>query len=190
MPTASAMPAAVLVVVVARAVQRDGAVGARGLARLEHLLGGDADRLGDLGRGGRAAELAAHLVADAVDLDRELLEVARHAHRPALVAEVALELAQDRRHGERGERGLALRVEAVDRLQQAERGDLHEVVERLAAALVAPGELAGERQEALDQRIARGRVAAVVVLDQQPAVLARARARSSAVTAWGCARGR
>ena len=56
------------------------------------------------------------------------------------------------------------RVEAVDRLQQAERRDLHEVVERLAAALVAAGELARERQEALDERVARGRIAALVVL--------------------------
>ena len=37
------------------------------------------------------------LLADAVDLDGELLEVARDANRPALVAEVALELAEDRR---------------------------------------------------------------------------------------------
>ena len=50
MPTESAMPAAVLVLVVARAVERDRPVGARGLAGLEHLLGGRADRLGDLGR--------------------------------------------------------------------------------------------------------------------------------------------
>ena len=176
MPDRVGDPGAVLVVVVARAVERDRPVGARGLARLEHLLGGHADRLGDLDRRRRAAELAAHLVADAVDLDGELLQVARHAHGPALVAEVALELAEDRRDRERGERGLALRVEAVDRLQQAERGDLHEVVERLAAALVAAGELAGERQEALDERVARRRIAALVVLHQQPTILARARA--------------
>ena len=98
---------------------------------------------------GRPAELARHLVGDAVDLDRELLQVARHAHRPALVAEVALELAEDRRHGERRERRLARRVEAVDRLEQAERGDLDQVVELLPAALVAAGELPRQREEAL-----------------------------------------
>ena len=111
---------------------------------------------------------------------RQLLQVARDADRPALVAEVALELAEDRRHGEGRERGLARRVEAVDRLEQAERGDLDEVVELLAAALVAPRELAGERQEALDQRLARGRVAVRGAALEQRAILAGAGARGSA----------
>ena len=64
-------------------------------------------------------------------------------------------------------------LEAVDRLQQPERGDLDQVVERLAAALVAPGELARERQEALHERLAGGAVAVAVVALEQPAVLAR-----------------
>ena len=97
----------------------------------------------------------------AVDLQRELLQVARHAHRPGAVAEVALDLAEDRRDGVAGERDLALEVEAVDRLDEAQRGDLQEVVERLLRALVAARELARERQEALDERLAVDRVAAV-----------------------------
>ena len=113
--------------------------------------------------------------ADPVDLDRQLLEVARDADRPALVAEVALDLAEDRRHRERRERRLAGRVEAVDRLQQPERRDLDQVVELLAAALVAAGELARQRQEPRDERLARGGVALAVVAHQQPAVLVRAR---------------
>jgi hypothetical protein len=51
---------------------------------------------------------------------------------------------------------------------------LHEVVERLAGALIAPRELAGEREEALHQRIARRRVTMAVIRGQQPAVLFRA----------------
>ena len=70
-------------------------------------------------------------------------------------------------------------IEAVDRLEQAERRDLDEVVELLAAALVAPRELARERQEALDELLARGRVALAVVADEQPPVLLRARAARS-----------
>ena len=54
--------------------------------------------------------------------------------------------------------------------------DLHEVVERLVGALVAARELARERQEPLDQLLARRRVALLVVADQQAAVLARAAA--------------
>ena len=94
-----------LVVLVARAVERDGAVGAGGLARLEHLLLGGADALGDLGDRRRAAEVAAELARRrGRRLTRQLLQVARDADRPALVAEVALELAEDRRHREAGER--------------------------------------------------------------------------------------
>ena len=71
-------------------------------------------------------------------------------------------------------------VEAVDRLHEPHRGDLHEVVERLVGALVAARELARERQEALDQLLARGGVAVLVVAQQQAAVLAGALERSSA----------
>ena len=163
--------AVAVLVVVARAVERDRPVGARRLARLEHALDRDADVLGDLRRRRRAAERARELLAHAVDADGHLLQVARHAHRPAAVAEVALELAEDRRHRERGERGRPLRLEAVDRLQQAERGDLDQVVERLAAALVAPRKLARQRQEALHERLARGGIAVAVVALEQPPVL-------------------
>ena len=97
-------------------------------------------------------QVARELGDGAVDLQRELLQVARDAHRPGPVAEVALDLAEDRRHGVAGERDLAVEVEAVDRLDEAERRDLEEVVERLLGALVAARELAGERQEALDEQ--------------------------------------
>ena len=88
---------------------------------------------------------------------------------------MALELAEDGRDGERRERRLARRVEAVDRLQQAERRDLDQVVELLPAALVAARELAGERQEARDELLARGRIALAVVADEQAPVLLGAR---------------
>ena len=78
-------------------------------------------------------------------------------------------------HREGGERRLAGRVEAVDGLQQAERGDLDEVVELLAAALVAARQLARERQEARDERLAGRRVALPVVALEQAPVLLRAR---------------
>src|SRR5262249_38905956 len=114
------------------------------------------------------AELARELLAHALEFEGELLQVARYADRPALVAEVALELTEDRRDREARERGLAARVEAVDRLQQAERGDLLEVVELLAAPLVAARELARERQEPLHERGASGGVTLVSALQQAP----------------------
>src|SRR4051812_31361899 len=158
-----------LLVLLARAVERHRAVGAGGLARLQYVLDGRARALRDLGGRRRAAELARELLAARLELDRELLQVARDAHRPAAVAEVALELAQDGGDGETRERRLATWVKAVDRLQQAEAGDLDQVVQRLSPALVAAGELAGERQEATDQRGA-GRLVAVVGALQQRAV--------------------
>jgi hypothetical protein len=164
---------AVLLVVGARAVERDRVVRGRRLARLEHLLQRRAGALGDLVRRGGTPELARHIVGDTIDLHRQLLQVARNPHGPARVAEVALELADDRRHDERGERRLPPGVEAVDRLEQGERRHLHEVVELLAAALIAAGELARERKEARHELLACGRIALAVVADQQPAVLAR-----------------
>ncbi len=92
----------------------------------------------------------------AVDPQRKLLEVARHAHGPRPVAEVALDLAQDRGDRVGGERDLALDVEAVDRLDQAQRGDLHEVVQRLLAAADS-GARAGGPAAGSARRSARGR---------------------------------
>ena len=106
-----------------------------------------------------------------VDLHHALLHPARDVHGPAVVAEVALELAEHRRHGVGGERGLARGVEAVDRLDQPERGDLDEVVERLVGAPVAPRHPPGQREQALDQLLAGGLVAVAVVADEQPPVL-------------------
>ena len=54
-------------------------------------------------------------------LDVQLLEAARHAHRPAAVAEVALDLADDVRRRVGRELDAAVDVEAVDRLDQADR---------------------------------------------------------------------
>ena len=86
----------------------------------------------------------------------QLLQRARHADGPALVAEVALDLADHVGRGVGGERHLAVQLEAVDRLDQADRAHLLDVLQRLAAAGVAAGQRAHERQVALDQ-LARGR---------------------------------
>ena len=119
---------------------------------------GRLDRGGELLDGRRAAELVGQLVARLGDAQLQLLQAARHAHRPRPVAEVALDLAEHRRRRVGGEAHLAREVEAVDRLHDPDAGDLHEVVERLAAAGVAA-------------RRARGRAAA------SPRRAGRARAR-------------
>ena len=72
----------------------------------------------------RAAELLGEDLRRAAHRERALLEVARHVERPALVAEVALQLAEDRRRGVARELRPAAGLEAVDRLDQAEARDL------------------------------------------------------------------
>src|SRR5690349_550557 len=64
----------------------------------------------------------------------------------------------------------------VHSLDEAHARHLHQVVERLVGTLVAPSELARERQEALHELVARGQVALVVVALEKPQVLANARA--------------
>src|SRR5829696_192610 len=75
--------------------ERHGRVGRPDLHRLEHLLRRGLELLGDLGDARRAAEPG----GEALDRPRhrgvELLQRARDADRPALVAEVALDLADD-----------------------------------------------------------------------------------------------
>ena len=116
------------VLVVDGDVERGGAVRAAEPARLQDHLGRGFAALRDLGHRRRPAQLAQSGFGDAVHRRREFLERAWNAHRPAEVAEVAFELADDRGHGERREGDPARGIEAVDGLQQAERRDLFEVV--------------------------------------------------------------
>ena len=129
------------------------------------------DRLRDLGDGRLPAQVGGELRDLAVDAQRELLEVARDAHGPGAVAEVALDLAEDRRDRVARERDLAGQVEPVDRLDEAEARDLEEVVEGLLRPLVAAGELARERQEPLDEQLAVDGVAPVEVALEEGAIL-------------------
>src|SRR6202000_903226 len=73
---------------------------------------------------------------------------------PAGVAEMALELADDGRDRKRAELDPAVGIETVDRAEQAEVGDLHEILQRLVRAVVTPGEAAGHRGELLEQLVA------------------------------------
>ena len=132
-----------------------------------------ARRLGQLGNRRGAAELDRQLLDQLRELDVQLLEPAGHAHRPALVAEVALDLADDVRRRVGRELDAAVEVEAVDRLDQPDGADLDEIVELLAAVRVATGERADERHVLLDQLLARREVSLLVVAAQQSRGLRR-----------------
>jgi hypothetical protein len=60
------------------------------------------------------------------------LEPAWHLDRPALVAEVTLDFANDGGRGEGRKLQAALRLEALDCREQANVADLDDVLERLA----------------------------------------------------------
>jgi hypothetical protein len=109
----------------------------------------------------------------------QFLEPARHPHRPALVAEVPLDLADHRRCRVRRELHPAVRVEAVDGLDQPDGGDLGQVVQRLAAVAEAAREVLDERQVHPDQPVAQLRVLGAVLL--QRAQLGEEGARPAAV---------
>ena len=64
----------------------------------------------------------------AVDLHRQLLQASRQPKVPDVIAEMASELAEDRRHGVGRERQTARRIESIDRLHETEARHLHEVV--------------------------------------------------------------
>ena len=100
--------------------------------------------------------------------------------RPRAVAEVALDLADDRRYRVRRELHLALRVEALDREQQADRADLDEVLLRLPAPGVPGGEALHQRHVAVDELLAGLLVAGAIRLDQRDEVDVLAGASSCA----------
>src|SRR5918995_2376894 len=179
-----------LLVTAGAARERDRGIRRAHFHGLEHLLRRGLQLLGDLRDTRRAAEASGEALDGARHRRVQLLERARHADCPALVAEVALDLADHVRGRVGGERHLALELEAVDRLDQADRAHLLDVLERLAAPRVAPRERAHQREVALDQLLAGGRVAVLAVAAQQGAVLLTRLLRRHRRTALGSAHGR
>ncbi len=144
---------ALRVVLLRLRVQRAGRVGiGRGHA-LDDLLLADPQPLGQLGNGRGPVQLLGQLVPRLGEVEPQLLKAPRHPDRPGGVTEEALDLADDRRHRERGEFHTAVGLEAVDRLDQTYRADLDDVLHRFAAGTEpGRGEL-HQRQIQLDQSV-------------------------------------
>ena len=134
--------------------------------RVDHVLLLDGGELGELGDRRRPAEARRQLVEDARQADAQLLHPPRHVHRPCPVAEVPADLPHDRRHAVARELDPPRDVEPVDRLDQTERTDLHEVLERLAASGVSPGERPHQRHQ-LDEELLACRPIPVPVVREQ-----------------------
>ena len=150
------------------------AAGLAGLGGFEDVFDRAAQPLGELARGGIAAEVGCELVTLAFDADGTLLELAGWADRPREVAEVASDLALDGGHGEGAEGGAVARVKAVQGLDQTEGGELLQVLEwHPVAAVKAPRNRVGERQMGSDQTFTRARVAALRVGSKVSLLVAR-----------------
>src|SRR5207249_2363032 len=88
----------------------------------------------------RAPKTAVELVLHPRQVRRDLLEMARHLQAPGIVAEVMLDLPDHRADGVGHEFDAAFRVEAVERVDQADGRHLDQVLHRYAS----PGELGRE----------------------------------------------
>ena len=137
------------------AIEREQVVRLTQLLRLENLVfaGAGGARPAPLRSG--CAQRYGEFVAGAVDREIELLQAARNLDRPAFIAKVALDLADDRRRRVGRELDAALEIETVDRLEQPDGSDLHEVVERLPAIGKSHREKAHEIEMNDDELVAQ-----------------------------------
>ena len=83
--------------------------------------------------------------------------------RKDTIAEVALELTEDRGDRVSVKARAAGRIEAVERLQHPQAGDLEEVIDPLTSAAVAKGEAAREGKVVLGELLTGGPAACAVV---------------------------
>ena len=137
------------------------------LQRLDHFLLAHPCRRCQLGDGRGTAQLHGELLDHPVQTDVQVLKGPRHLDRPALVAEVALDLAQDGRGGIRGELHPSAEIEAIDGLDEPDGADLDEVLHRLAARSEATGQALDQRKVAGDELFAREDVTIVPYAKQE-----------------------
>ena len=83
------------------------------------------------------------------------MEAPGKSHGGGAVAQMPLHLSGDSRHGERHELLAALRVEALDCVQQADGARLDQVVVLCASAVVPVCEALDQRHVELDQPLPR-----------------------------------
>ena len=123
--------------------------------RFDHVFFPRTRSFRDLSRRRRSSKLLRERGDGVVELEMQLLDAPGDAHRPPFVAEVALELADDRRRRERRELQAAFGIEALDCLQQPDERDLAEIVQLLAAVLEASREELGKAHVVFDERVAQ-----------------------------------
>jgi hypothetical protein len=138
-----------------RPVERIGSVGRRtGLGGTDLRLR-DAHGRRDLRRGRGVVQMLLQLRPGPGYLQAPFLQPPRDVHGPDPVTKVPLEFSEDGRRGISGEATAPLGIIAVGGLDQGQRGDLHQVVQRLAAMLVARRQSVRQGQVPPDHLIAQ-----------------------------------
>jgi hypothetical protein len=133
-----------------RGVQRLRMPGVPGVQRPGHVHLIDAKVYGELSPGGCTTEFLGEVGAGWGEADGQVLYRPWHPHAPGRIPEMAFERTDDGRDRVGGERHRPVRVVPVDGVDQSERGDLEEVVQRLTTAAVPAGQTSGQRQRGLD----------------------------------------
>src|SRR5581483_9815719 len=114
-----------------RQLQGSGVMCCASLECGDNVLGRPFEQLRDLHDARGPALACAEVLFRGIDLKCAFLRGSWYMDGPTEIAEVALQLAQYGRDGERAERGAALTIEAVDREQQADCRHLHQIFEGL-----------------------------------------------------------
>jgi hypothetical protein len=99
--------------------------------------------------------------------DARLLITPRYPDRAAAIAQVPLDLTEDVRDRERGEPDFPVGLEPIDRLDEADRAHLHEILETLAAVRIRTGDRHDQRYVRLDQAFSSGEVPLLPIRAQQ-----------------------
>ena len=131
--------------VAAAAVDGQRSVGAAGDQALDHLLAIHAEFGGQFGGRRRPTELLGQRGGGRADPQVQVLEPARHLHRPAVVPEVPADLAHDGGHREGHEVRTGVDVVADDGVDQPHPGHLQQILAGLPAAGEPAGDVVGQR---------------------------------------------
>src|SRR6202042_772889 len=123
------------------------------------LVQADTQMLGDFRVRGRVAEILDEGGTGFAHPEQQFLHGPLDVDLPALVPEMPLDLPGDARLRVRGQVAAERRVEVVDRLEQPDVADLHQLFFRFRAVPVTARTRADQRTVAEDQSLAGGRAA-------------------------------
>src|SRR5256886_1222111 len=115
-------------------LEGDGPLRGARLHRLQYIFWRQLEFFSDFVHRRLATEFRLQPLRGDIGTLHRFLEAARHLDRPALVPEVPLDFANDGRRGEGRKLQAPLRLEALDRGEQADVADLDNVLEWLPAA--------------------------------------------------------